>query len=61
MQVAADIKEATFRTSDVPFLVKENANIPTVTYEVSPPRSSCAVGRKHESCVDSCALHLRYA
>ena len=61
MQVAADIKEATFRTSDVPFLVKENANIPTVTYEVGPPHSSYVVRRKHKSCVDSCTLHLRYA
>ena len=36
VQVAADIKEATCRTSDGPFQVQDNANIPTVSYEVNP-------------------------
>ena len=36
-QVAADIKETTCRTSDVPFSLEANLNIPTVTYEVGRP------------------------
>ena len=33
-QIAADIKESVGRVSDLPFNASENANIPTVSYEV---------------------------
>lgn len=34
-QIAADIKETILRVSDGPFDAEQNANIPTVNYEVS--------------------------
>lgn len=33
-QIAADLKESVCRVSDTPFDAVENANIPTVSYEV---------------------------
>ena len=45
-QVAADIKETTCRTSDVPFHLQDNLNIPTVTYEVTGLQAAACV--KHE-------------
>lgn len=36
-QIAADMKESICRVSDGPFDAQENVNIPTVSYEVSPP------------------------
>lgn len=35
-QIAADMKDSICRVSDTPFDEKENANIPTVSYEASP-------------------------
>lgn len=37
-QIAADIKESVGRVSDLPFNASENANIPTVSYEVGTLR-----------------------
>jgi hypothetical protein len=40
-QIAADIKETIGRVSDGPFDAEQNANIPTVNYEVGTMMSNC--------------------
>ena len=50
-QLVADIKESSCRVSDVRFDAEENANIPTVSYEVRLPAVCCAAGSKTGSYV----------